>query len=275
MPTLTGITPERIDTIDFMDLEIEVAVLADSFGYIPVSALCKKFSLDSQAQRRKIERNSWYYDEYTENIKFPTKGGDQVALCIRADAVPIFLTTVNLFNVKDKEAFRLLEAFIQENHIVLAEYWGLADREQIMVSRQVIEHMLLEHGEHEDPKKVTKDLEEFKEYIEEKLEQIRVVFSELHTDVKKMKQWVGPTNRIEPEQGAEIQHKIKQLAQLKIEYMGITSPYGAIYASLYKQYGVTSYKEITMKDYPHVLKALDDEMDAVLKTKKDPSSAVD
>ncbi len=273
MASSTAVDPQRIDEIEFLDRKFIVGVLGDGFGYVTLNSLCDAFGLDRRAQRQKIDRNSWYYDEFSEWVNFPTEGGVQKTFCLRADSLPIFLTNVNLFQVKDKENFKILEQFIRENHIVLAEYWGIADREQIMVSRQVIERLIMEHAEMEgtDPKKVKEDLDRFRTEVEETMEKIRVAFSKLQTDVKQMQQWVGPTNRISPEQGAEIQHKIKQLAELKIEYMNIASPYGAIYGSMYKRFSVTSYKEIKMSDYPHVLKWLDDEMDAVLRSPDEKS----
>jgi hypothetical protein len=274
-PSLVPLEPKEVREIDFIeDVRLIAAELEDGFRYASFNGLCDALHLDRRAQRKRIERNDWYYNRFLENIILPTAGGPQSMLCVRADALPMFLVGVNLHNVKDEKTFAILDEFVNRSHIVLAEYWELADEEQIRTADRATEQLTLEHKiseEHlslDEVKELAALRKELEAYVDEKLEKVREAFLDLRTDMRKMQRYVGPTDTITEEQAEEVHSKIAELGLLKVEILGATKPHADIYTGLYRRFGVTSYRNIKMKDYPVILHWLDEQREATLKHKE-------
>src|SRR5512138_2681127 len=103
--------PVRERVLPFRGKEIATADLKDGKGYVSIRSLCDAFGLDPRAQRKRLMRKQNYFEAYTATIRMTTPGGPQSTLCLMANAVPLFMTGIELERVQDTEAHELLKAF--------------------------------------------------------------------------------------------------------------------------------------------------------------------
>jgi len=217
------------------------------FGYVSLNALCDAFGIQRKAQRRRLRRQGGYFDPYTAMVLMTTAGGPQPTLCLRADAVPLFLAGVQLAQVVDPESRELLEAFLQEAHIVLSEHFGLSERGEIQFHREAMARMVLEQ-------------EEFEARLSKE------VFAGLREQVRRIEAVAGPKARLTPEQLGALRRTVATLGKL-LQERGVLKPYPGIYADIMELTGVSRSEDIRQEDLPGVLEFLDGQIAALRKSK--------
>lgn len=258
--------PERQRPLLFRGKEILTADLKDGRGYVSVNSLCDAFGLHSGAQRRRLRRQSNYFEPYTTTILLDTAGGPQPSLCLMASAVPLFLTGIQLERVEDPEARQLLQAFLDEAHVVLAEHFGISERGEIQFLREAIARMVAEQEAFEEAleKKVEAELAAVRQAHEVKVQQIREAFGQLRQDVRRVQAVAGPKARLTPEQLGQLRQTVSTLGQLLQEH-GVPKPYPGIYMDVTRLTGVSRSEDIRQEDFPAVVAFLDRQIQALLK----------
>ena len=260
--------PVRESTLVFRGKDISTAELNSGFGYVSLNALCDAFGIQRKAQRRRLRRQGGYFDPYTATVLMTTAGGPQPTLCLRADAVPLFLAGVQLAQVVDPESRELLEAFLQEAHIVLSEHFGLSERGEIQFHREAMARMVLEQEEFEArlSKKVDEEIARLRQEHEAKVQQIREVFAGLREQVRRIEAVAGPKARLTPEQLGALRRTVATLGKL-LQERGVAKPYPGIYADIMELTGVSRSEDIRQEDLPGVLEFLDGQIAALRKSK--------
>jgi hypothetical protein len=264
--------PERERSLRFRDKEIATADLKDGKGYVSVRSLCQAFGLDQRAQRKRLMRQQNYFEPYTATVLMTTPGGPQPALCLMSNAVPLFLTGVEIERVQDGEARELLRVFLEESQIVLAEHFGISERGELLFLRESVARMVAEQESFEEnaaklAKKVEAELTELRRVHEEKVQQIRAAFSDLRQQVTRIETVAGPKTRLTPEQLGQLRQAIATLGAL-LQERGVAKPYPGIYMDLTRLTGVSRSEDIRQEDFPAVVSFLDTQISALVRGAK-------
>jgi hypothetical protein len=279
MTAQTPLDPKAESVIAWQGKEIATVELEDPIPYISIPSFCRAFGIDVANQRRRLNRNSWYAD-YLRFVNVTTAGGPQASLCLRVDALPTFMLGVGLDNVPAEEDKALFKTFMDTSSDVLAEYWGLAESGELRFLREQVARMLLEHevdesgvGERSRLDRVEAMVEEMHNDIEERLETMRKIFSELREDYRAVTSVVKPTGD-EPRIGdpgneemlAEVKSRVDLLARLKTVHFREERPYPHIWNYVNMSIGgVTTYRKIPIRKYQEVVAWLEAEILAIEK----------
>lgn len=267
MPDETPVfSPERERKLLFRGREIATADLKDGKGYVSVRSLCEAFGLEQRAQRKRLMRQQGYFEPFTATIFITTPGGPQPALCLMASAVPIFLTGVELERLQDEDTRELLKAFLDEAHTVLAEHFGISERGELQFMRESLARMVAEQELFEEAlaKKVEAELAEIRRAQDEKVQQIRLAFSNLRQQVVTLESVAGPKARLNPEQLGQLRQLVATLGALMQE-KGVTKPYPGIYMDITRLTGVSRSEDIRQEDFAGVVDFLEKQVRSLAK----------
>ena len=247
---ITVFRPAHERKLLFRGKEITTADLKDSKGYVSVRSLCEVFGLSAGAQRKRLQRQQGYFEPFTATILMTTHGGAQPALCLMASAVPLFLTGVELERVEDEESRQLLKAFLDEAHTVLAEHFGISERGELQFLRDSIARMVAEQEVFEEnlSKKVEAELAELHRTHEEKVQQIREAFGNLHQQLTRLEAVADPKLRLTPEQLGQLRELVATLGTL-LQESGVAKPYPGIYMDINRLTGVSRSEDIRQEDF--------------------------
>ncbi len=256
--------PVRERSMAFRGKEIATADLKDGKGYVSIRSLCEAMGLDPRAQRKRLMRKQTFFEPYTATILMTTAGGPQKTLCLMADAVPVFLTGVELERVQDPEARELFRVYLEEALIVLAEHFGISERGEIQFLRESVVRMAAEQElfEEQIAKKVEAELAELRRAHEEKVQQIRAAFGDLRQQVTRLETIAGPKARLTPEQLGQLRQTIATLGSL-LQERGVAKPYPGIYMDVTRLTGVSRSEDIRQEDFPAVIAFLDTQIAAL------------
>jgi hypothetical protein len=267
MPDETPVfRPVRERTLSFQGREIATADLKDGKGYVSIRSLSEAFGLEHRSQRKRLLRQHGYFEPFTATILITTPGGPQPTLCLMASAVPLFLTGVELERVQEDETRQLLRAFLDEAHTVLAEHFGISERGELQFLRQSLARMVVEQEAFEESitKKVDAELAALHQSHEEKVQQIRVAFSNLRQQVTQIESYAGPKVRLNPEQLGQLRQLVASLGEL-LQEKGIAKPYPGIYMDITRLTGVSRSEDIRQEDFPQVVAFLEKQLKALVK----------
>lgn len=256
--------PVQERSMPFRGKEIATADLKDGKGYVSIRSLCEAMGLDPRAQRKRLMRKQTFFEPYTATILMTTPGGPQKTLCLMADAVPVFLTGVELERVQDPEARELFRVYLEEALIVLAEHFGISERGEIQFLRESVVRMAAEQElfEEQISKKVEAELAELRQAHEEKVQQIRAAFGDLRQQVTRLETIAGPKARLTPEQLGHLRQTIATLGAL-LQERGVAKPYPGIYMDVTRLTGVSRSEDIRQEDFPAVVAFLDAQIAAL------------
>lgn len=256
--------PLRERSLQFRGKEIATADLRDGKGYVSVRSLCDAFGLDPRAQRKRLMRQQGYFEPYTATILLTTAGGPQPNLCLMAVAVPMFLTGVELSRVQNQEAHQLLEAFLDEALIVLAEHFGISERNEIRFMRESVARMVTQQEAYEEnlSKKVEAELAEIRRAHDEKVQQIRDAFGNLRQQVVRLEAVSGPKTRLSPEQLGQLRQMVSTLGTL-LQEKGVAKPFPGIYMDITRLTGVSRSEDIRQEDFAMVVEFLEKQISSL------------
>jgi hypothetical protein len=256
--------PVRERSITFRGKEIATADLKDGKGYVSIRSLCEAMGLDPRAQRKRLMRQQNFFEAFTATILMVTPGGPQKTLCLMADAVPIFLTGVELERVQDPEARETFRVYLEEALVVLAEHFGISERGEMQFLRQSVARMVAEQElfEEQIAKKVEAELAELRRVHDEKVQQIRAAFGDLRQQVTRLEAVAGPKARLTPEQLGQLRQSIATLGAL-LQERGVAKPYPGIYMDVTRLTGVSRSEDIRQEDFQAVIAFLDTQIGAL------------
>lgn len=286
-----AVEPEAESTLVFRDVEIATATLADGFGYASLNSICDAFGLNRRAQRRRLRATADYYDPYTATVLLTTPGGPQPTICLRSDAVPLFLAGIQVNRVEEAEARELLIAFLEEAHIVLAEHFGLSERGEIQMHREAIARMIARQQALEEmlEERVSSSSETFqrelarradqiqleiREEQEQTLDKVRAAYAGLRSRISTLEKISGPKERLTPEQLGQLKQTVNTLGALKMELEDSIRPFPGIYADVFMIAGVSRSEHIPQGKFQEVLDFLDAQI-AILQKRRNAQKSKD
>ena len=249
--------------------------------FVPIRPLCEYLGLSWRGQSERITRNP-VLKEVVKGVRVtrtPSKdgisgGGPQVAYCLPLEFLPGWLFGVDSSRVKSelqlkivryqRECFRILwQAFhtealavsgnagsITKKSEAISELERIRDMGLAMVrlAEQQIEmhHKLEEHDNRLDG-------------LQNRLNNAATFMGTLNKEVANLREQLSPASLITETQAAKISDRVKQLA----EYLNSLDPkkhppYGAIFAELYRRFGVSDYHHIKRGQFDEVMAFLND-----------------
>lgn len=235
--------------------------------YVPVRPICDNLGIDWSGQRQRINRDS-VLAEATRIVGItPTnRGGNPNMLALPVELLHGWLFGISENRVKPelreklkhyrRECFAVLwRAFQAESLVAL----GL---QREMSSLSYVRDMALAIAQMAEQQMTFElrlsDSDARLDRTEARLDQAAQVVGALVRDVAEVKRRVAPGVYIGDEQASEIQLRVKGLAQLLGQHDGAKNHYQGVFGTLYRTFGVTSYKNIPQTRYAEVLTLLEE-----------------
>jgi len=231
---MSNLVPVEQKEIEFYGDELTAIMTQDGRVYASLRHMCDALGLNARGQSQRIDRHT-VLSRGKGACKIHTPGGEQSAVVLRVDLVPLWLSGVRASMVKD-EIRPKLEQFQMEAAAVLWEAFqdgrltaepafdellqtgsGAAQAYQIALAvvKLARQHLLLEA-------QVTDH--------EERLEQIEATLGQ-------------PERYVTPEQASQISQAVKAVA-IALGKQTKRNEFGACYGEMYRKFGVTSYKQL-------------------------------
>ncbi len=270
--TIPVVTPDRQRDVLFRERAL-TALDATNHTYVTISSVAKAFGLKSPSLTRRLNRKMGYFSQYAAKIKTVTAGGPQDLWCLDATALPLFLTGEDLSDCDSPADREILEVFLREVHIVLAEHFGISERSEMKVLTDTVAHLVhqqMAHDEGVTPKEARQAVSEadyvLREEYDEKLNSIRVAFGDLRQYASRAADIAGHLSeqRLTPEMIGTVQNSVQTLGGM-LEELGAIKPYQGIYRAIFQLTNVGATERIRIRDFERVMSFLERRIEAINK----------
>ncbi len=276
--------PKSQGVIPFEGREIIKVQLEDGQGYVVLKSLAEAFDIWHTSMGQRLNRDP-YYKPYTAMIRVRGKGGPQPSLCLMAAAVPLFLAGTEMERVQSVEGRKRLELFLNECMDVLAEHFGISEKDEMKMMRRQVAMMGTEHrirskadeqgetlSEAEILKKVHAEMAEMERRHKDEMDKARKAFADLRDTIRDYNKVAGD-ECITLDQQGEVQLAVKLLGQL-LEEAGMAEPYQALYMDIARISGRASYKQIPKSKYKDVMDFLNRRIEIQVRRKGDGEPSI-
>lgn len=251
-----ALTPVVQKTIDFYGDELTAVRADDNQVYVSVSQMCGALGIDSQAQTRRIRRHDILAEGFKGVANLATPGGRQTGYVLRVDLVPLWLSGIRASAVNE-EVQPKLKRFQQEAAKVLWE----AFQEGRLTTDPSFDDLLRTDTPAVQAYKAAlaiMQLARNQVLIEGRIKAAEDQLGDLSDRLMQVEATLGdPGAHVTPDQAAQISQAVKSVALVMTKTSG-TNQYGAVYGQLYREFGVTSYKQIPARRFDEVMKWLTD-----------------
>ncbi len=243
-------------TVTFYDDELIAIRASDGQIYVSVRQMCESLGLDTQGQTRRIGRHDILASGLQGVANLATPGGVQKAYVLRVDLIPLWLAGIRTSAVND-EARPKLEQFQREAAKVLWE----AFQEGRLTMDVAFEELL--HNDSPAAQAYNMALAIMKMARQQLILEAQIeTHSNRLTDHEKrlelIEERLGDSGSyITPDQAMQISQSIKTIA-LEMGKRTKKNEYGAVYGQLYRQFGITGYKQLPASQFDKAMKWLTD-----------------
>lgn len=249
-----AVEPLEQKTVDFYGDALIAARVDDGHVYVSVSQMCSALGIDSQAQTRRIRRQEVLADGFQGVANIATPGGRQTIYMLRVDLVPLWLSGVRTAAVSEevrpklqkfqREAAKVLWEAFQEgrltadptfDELLAIDSPAVQAYQTALAVLQLAKHQVLIEGR-------LQSAELQLVLLGDRLDQVEGTLSD-------------PGRHVTPEQASQISQAVKAVA-LVLSKRTSRNEYGAVYGQLYRDFGVTSYKQIPAGRFEEVMNYL-------------------
>jgi hypothetical protein len=234
-----ALVPVEQKQVDFYDDELTAVKADDGQIYVSVRHLCEALGLNAQAQTRRILRQTILKSGYKGVAILATPGGKQRSGVLRVDLVPLWLSGVSTKSVSEsvrpklerfqQEAAKVLWEAFQEGRLTGDPAFDAlleSDSDAVQAYQMATAIVKLARQQIIMEARLTGQLEDH----ERRLEQIEATLGD-------------PGMFVTPSQAMQISQAVKAVA-LEIGKKTGRNEHGSVYGQLYRQFEVTSYKQI-------------------------------
>jgi hypothetical protein len=221
-------------TVAFYDDDIVAVRDQNGRIFASVSHICNILGINHNSQRRRIQQHDVMADGYHLGT-IDTPGGAQRVGLIRADYIPLWLTTLRISMVKEEYQERLLHLQKEAAQVL----WE-AFQEGRLTADPAFDELLQQDSEAVEAYKMIRAMlklarnqimmESRLDHHEERLEQLEAKLGD-------------PDRLITPDQASQVSQAVKAIA-LEVGRTTKRNEFGAVYGELYRKFGITSYKEL-------------------------------
>jgi hypothetical protein len=255
----TALIPLDERTITFYDDEIRLVIVqrdGQQQAYVPIRPICEFLDVAWSPQLRRINRDP-ILSEVTSSVTVTvTEGGQRgQMLCLPLDYLNGFLFGINANRVKPAIRERLLR-YQRDCYQVLAQAFTSAAAADTTTPAMAALIQVREMGL--ALVRLAEEQMEFERRLvttESRLERAAVVYGDLTRRVSALEERVAPTAAVSEEQASQISQAVKAVA-LALGKQNGRNEFGAIYGELYRQFGVTSYKQLPRRRFDDAMRFL-------------------
>lgn len=263
-------TEER--RVKFYDDEIVATVVAGDVQpeiYVPLRPICDHLGLSWNGQRERIRRDPVLADALRV-VRMPqvsSTGGDPELLCLPLHLLPGWLFGISATRVKPdlqekvtryrRDCFRVLWRAFQDDALQAAGHTALVSdsprTSTSSTSLEQIRQMGLAVAQLAEQQMV---IEQQVTTHETRIDRAAVIIRELQRRIGAVEDRLEPGTPISDAQAADIAGHVKALGELLTIRQGGKNYYQAIFAELYRRFGVSSYKLIPIDSFGAVVQFL-------------------
>ena len=243
-------------TVTFYDDELMAVRADDGQIYVSVRQMCDVLGLDMQAQTRRIEHHAILADGLKGVANLATPGGSQKAYVLRVDLIPLWLSMIRTSAVSEIVRPKL-EQFQREAAKALWE----AFQEGRLTADVLLDDLLHQDSPAAQAYKMAFAIMKMARQQLLLEAQVETQAQQLMAHEKRLEsieERLGDTGSyITPDQAMQISQAIKTVA-LEVGKRTKKNESGAVYGQLYRQFGITGYKQLPASQFDRAMKWLTD-----------------
>jgi hypothetical protein len=251
----TSIVPVEQHTISFYGDELVAARDAAGTVWVPLKPIVESLGLTWSSQFMRVKRDPILSEEARGILimRTPQKGGEQSMVALPLKFVRAWLFGVSSERAKPEIRERLLQ-YKREIIEVIDHHFSQVPTQapsSALVQIRELGLAIVRMAEQQ------MELEAKQNATESRLNRAAEVVSGISRRLTAVERKLTPGTLITEEQAAQISVAVKALADI-LTKPGAGSAYQAVFAELYRRFGVTSYHNIKLDDYNDVLLFLED-----------------
>lgn len=244
---------EQKEVVFYEDIIVAVRLL-DSSIFIPVKPICDLLGVDWGGQYRRIQRDPVLSEEIQRIDVTSTRRGTQPMVCLPLDYISGFLFGLNADRVKPELRERVLR-YQRECYKVLAE----AFQEGRLTSDLDFDDLLASDTPAAQAYKIASAIMKMARQqlmLEAQLGTHTAQLQDHEQRIEEIEATLGdPGQHITPDQAMQISQAVKTVA-IALEKKTKKNEYGAVYGQLYREFGITSYKQLPANRFDRAMKWL-------------------
>lgn len=233
--------------VTLYDDEMLAVQADDSQIYVSINHLCDALGIAPQMQRRRIREHEILGEGYAMGTVL-TQGGEQQAAMLRADLVPLWLVGIQVKSVREEirpklklfiqRAAEILNEAFQEGRLTADSYFDdlLASSESEAVEAYRMLQAMVKLARNQI-------------LIESRLVEHDTRLGDYESRLEVVEAVLGDTARsVTPDQAMQISQAVKAVA-LELGKRSKKNEYGSVYGQLYRQFAITSYKQLPASQF--------------------------
>lgn len=251
-----SLVPIEQKEVLFYEDTIVAVRLANSSIFVPVKPICDLLGVDWGGQYRRIQRDPVLAEAIRPIDVTSTRRGTQAMVCLPLDYISGFLFGLNADRVKPELRERVLR-YQRECYKVLAE----AFQEGRLTADPDFEALLVTDTPAAQAYKMAVAIMKMARQqllLEAQLQTHTTQLASHEQRLEEIEAKLGDPGRfVTPDQAMQISQAIKTLAT-EMEKRTRKNEYPAIYGQLYREFGITSYKQLPANKFDKAMKWLTD-----------------
>jgi hypothetical protein len=236
-----SLVPVEQKEVEFYEDTIIAVRLVDGIVYVPIRPICDNLGVTLAGQRERINRDP-VLSEVVVSVSVTLTQQAREMLCLPLKFIPGWLFGMNADRVKPELRERIIR-YQRECYDVLAE----AFVEGRLTSDPLFEELLQQDTEAVQAYRILQAMVKLARnqiLIEARLDTFGNRLDGHERRLEEIETLLGdPGHHITPDQAMQISQAVKVIA-FEIEKRTKKNEYGAIYGQMYRQFGITSYKQL-------------------------------
>lgn len=231
-------------TAVFDQAEITAVLAGDGSVYASLPHLCRALGLDQESQLALIAEHGALPEGM---VTFPLVHGVRVVTtpCMRTDLIALWLAVIPARRLKGEKQERI-RRYQQRVADVLNRLFGPPDVGS--ETRAVAVDPTYGEG-----LAIARMALETAEIAQQKAETVEVHVSSFEARLLALEARLMPREQISEEQAEQISDLVKQAAIALARQAGGGNYFGTVYGQMYRMFGITSYKSLSMGQFPKAL----------------------
>ncbi|NJL06692.1 MAG: hypothetical protein HC911_17680 [Chloroflexaceae bacterium] len=230
--------------------------------YVPLARLCANLGIDPPSQMQRIQAHE-VLSTALATLSIQSTGGPQATLCLRLDLIPFWLAGINTQRVRADVREKLVR-YQRECAAVLWDFFrppgqpssAALDRATptapVSPAAQAYELALAVAALARQQMHIEDRLHQFATQLETQAARTEALELRLTAPEPQLR-----ASTISEEQAAELAQAVKFVARALGERTG-RNEYGGVYGQLYREFGITSYKQLPREQFAPAMEWLRD-----------------
>jgi hypothetical protein len=238
----------------FYDDEIIAVRVEGGAVYVPIRPICNLLELNWSGQRQRIQRDPVLSEAAIECVIHsinPRRG----SLCLPLDYLSGFLFTISADRIKNLELRERIIRYQRECHTVLSE----AFREGRLTSDLSFTELLNSDSPAVQAYKMAQAIMQMARQqimLEARLDSAETHLSDHDRRIETIEATLGASDRyVTADQAMQISQSVKAIAIALSQRSG-RNEFGGVYGELYRQFGITSYKQLPAAKFDEAMNYL-------------------